>query len=397
MRKLSEDFKNKFANDFKFVIDFVKDNKEDVFLGIRNDSINLYANGGSFFQIKKTKNAYIASLNEGEEKAKKGYYNNISKEDHQILKLVNEKPLTKESITIWKDLLPRLKDDIKAYMLKHKRGKGEGASKEKILQEKLALAFNNSNTPYYNYDLEYNIENLNDYYFKKDGTPDLNRTHTLGRVDNMVISINNNKLKLLLFELKEGLSAIENTNYNSKSKDKKYDSFGNGVIGHVNLYMSIIDKIKRNNPYVSLYRTNIKNAKDTFNIRQDIMTEIKETMKFYQEYDLINNDNFKKIDYDKIEYEDVELVFYLGGYSKNSKKLETHLGLCGNNNDSVLNLINNNPTNLKYISKEEIYDFKYYKDFKLYTDPLTKEDLEVENYTKVIVVKDKDKVEFQIK
>ena len=51
MRVINESFKEKFKEDFKFIIDFVKEN-DDVFLGIRNNCINLYANGGSFFKLE---------------------------------------------------------------------------------------------------------------------------------------------------------------------------------------------------------------------------------------------------------------------------------------------------------------------------------------------------------
>lgn len=252
MRKLSEDFEKKFENEFKFVIDFVKENKDDVFLGVRDNSINLYGNGGSFFQISKSKDKYFAYVNSGDEENKKGYFSKISKKVYNILKDINGKEINNDNINAWNSILYDLKCAVKSYMEKHITGKGEGSSKEKILQQKLALAFNNQDNPYFTYDIEYNIESLNDYYFFKDGKADKRRkSHTLGRMDNMVISIKNDKIYLHLMELKEGMSAIEGTNFNSKSKGKLYDSFGNGVIGHINLYMTIIDYVKNNKKYVS--------------------------------------------------------------------------------------------------------------------------------------------------
>lgn len=397
MRKLSEEFKNKFKNEFKFIIDFVKENKDDVFLGIRDDSINLYANGGSFLQISKSKDKYIAYFNSGEETEQKGYYSKLNKKTIEILKDINNKEITLENFNTWNSILTDLKNAVKSYMECHKRGRGTGASKEKILQQKLALAFNNHDNPYFTYDIEYNIESLNDYYYKADGTPDKKRSpHTLGRMDNMTISITkDNKINLYLMELKEGVNAIEATNFNSKSKNEKYDSFKNGVIGHINLYMTIINQIKKDTPYVSMYRKDNSFEPFTFDIKNQLLEEIKGTMKFYKEFGLINNNEFLNIEPDKLVFGDVELVFYLGGYT-NSKKFETHLGIIGNNNDSVINLINNNPMAYKYISSDEIYDFKFYKDSKLYNEERTKNDLEIHNYETVEVVKEQNKVSFKI-
>ena len=65
MRKLSCDFQEKFHNEFKGIIDYVKNNK-DVFLEIRNNAINLYVAGGSMFKIKynSKENQYIGSIEE---------------------------------------------------------------------------------------------------------------------------------------------------------------------------------------------------------------------------------------------------------------------------------------------------------------------------------------------
>ncbi len=395
----SDELSDKFKTDFKFVIDFVKKNK-DVFLGIRNNSINLYANGGSFFKLWKSRQTYKASINAGDEKTQKGYYKKIKPEVMKKLKSVNNQELTLENIEIWKGILKDLKDAVADYMLKHDRGTKEGSSTEKVLQQKLALAFNNSNSSYFTYDIEYNIEGLNDYYQFKDGTPDIERSaHTLGRMDNMVIHINNNKVKFYFFELKEGKSAINSTNYRSKSTSKKYDSFGNGVIGHVNLYMTIIDYIKRNKTYYSKYAQDYNKNKgnkkpESFDIRDILMTEVKYIMKFYQDFDLINNENYKNIDYDNLVFDDVELVFYLGGYAKNFTKLEDNL--VGKAADSVVNLINNNPMKYKYIGKDEIYNFKYYKDEKNYYEERELKDLDISNYNEVKVEIQNNKVNFTI-
>ena len=72
------------------------------------------------------------------------------------------------------------------------------------------------------------------------------------------------------------------------------------------------------------------------------------------------------------------------------------MGVYGKNNDSVINLINNNPTEYKYIGKNQIYDFKFYKDFKLYNEDRVSADLKVDNYSEVKVIHDKDEIKFDI-
>lgn len=372
-RILSSEFQEKFNDSFSFVIDFVRKN-DDVFIGIRNECIELYVNGGCFFEISKCNKKYIAKFNVN------GYGNYLEKSAlHKVMKITG-KELNDDTIREWISILNSLKDTVKAYMFSHKVGNGTGSSREKILQQRLALSFNNNNTKYYNYDIEYNIESLKDYYYFKDGTNDI-RTHTLGRMDNMIIEVKNNKLKLYLMEVKEGMDAIKNTNYESKSKNKKFDDFGQGVIGHVNLYMEIIDKIKRNEDYKSKYN-DVK-----INIRDHIFNEIKNTMKFLKNNDLIKNDNYKNINYDALEFDDVELVFYLGGYNMNSSKFEEHLGITGKKLDSVKNLINNNLLKYRYISRSQMYDFKYHKDFKAYNDTnkLNNEDLDISSYNQIRV------------
>lgn len=391
MRKLEQEFINKFEKEFKFVIEFVKKNKEDVFFGIRDNSINLYVNGGSFLQISLIGGKYIARINAGDPMNKKGYSNEIDRVTSNILSKINNKEINNDNVDMWQEILPNLKGAVKRYMVRHKVGRGYGSSKEKILQQKLALSFNNENTPYFTCDMEYNIKSLNDYYHLKNGDIDSVRTpHTFGRMDNILIRIKDNKLKLYLFEIKEGTAAIKSTNYNSNSKQKKYDSFGNGIIGHINLYMTIIDHIKKDIPYHSKYRVNKNLIQSTINIKEQIFEEIKSTMLFYQKYDLINNENYKHIDYKKLIFDDVELVFYLSGYKENSKIFEKHLGIIGKMKDSVINLINNNPTMYEYISADQLYDFKYYKDYKVFRENRCNEDLDIESYNTIKVIKDKN-------
>lgn len=394
-RTISEEFENKLDKEFHFIIDYVKENKHEVFLGIRKNKISLYVNGGKFFNVeetvKETEKGYLASFN-SDSYIKDEKLENLKKKIQNI----NNKNLDKKTIPLWKDVLDELKDIVSSHMFKHKTGKGNQSYKEKILQQKLALAFNNQNVyPYFTYDIEYNIESLNDYYYKKDGTPDKSREpHTLGRMDNMMIGIDeNNQLTLYLMEIKNGMNAITTTNLNSKSQKQNYESFGNGIIGHINLYMTIIKYIKSGEDYVSKYKQDKKLPNASINIRNHIFSEIRSTMKFYKKYDLIENPAFKKLNYDDIKFNDVKLVFYLGEYNKNSKKLETHLGIEGNNNDSVMNLINNNKSEYQYV--KEIYDFKYYKDEKAFNDELNISDLNIENYYEIKIIQNEEKIKLE--
>ena len=112
---------------------------------------------------------------------------------------------------------------------------------------------------------------------------------------------------------------------------------------------------------------------------------------------MIKNEYFKNIDYQNLILDDVELVFYLGGYNMKSNKLECHLGIEGNNNDSVLNLINNNPMEYKYLDCNNIYSFKFYKDSKNYDKERINQDLKIEDYSIVKIKKTPNKeVSFKI-
>lgn len=133
-----------------------------------------------------------------------------------------------------------------------------------------------------------------------------------------------------------------------------------------------------------------------FDIRKQLLDEVKYIMSFYKKFGLINNKCFTDVDYEKLDFGDVDLIFYLGGYVSNSKKFEKHLGVYGKNNDSVINLINNNPTEYKYIEKNQIFDFKFYKDVKLYNEDRVNTDLKVDTYSEVKVVRENNSIRFNI-
>ena len=389
MRKLDKDFEDKFNNDFKFVIDYVK-NDESVFLGVRKNLVDLYVNGGCFFTIEKTSKSFKGKFNI---KGYGNYLNNYSSTTYLKVKNISNKILDNTTIDEWKNVMDDLKKAVATYREEHYRqGTTKNAvDREKILQQKLALAFNNSDSEYYTYDIEYNIEGLKEYVFDVD-TEIIAReikAQELGRIDNMVIEIKNNKkVNIYLMEVKEGLNSI-------KTMDKQTKLYGQGLIGHVNSYMKIIDKVKKNEEFFSNYLF-YKGKKAKFNFREILMEDVKSVMSFYKKFDLIKNPNFKNIDYDNLEFGDIELVFYLGGYNMNSKKLENHLGLNNNQADSVKNLINRDYNMMKYdyISKNQIYDFKYHKDIKEYAQKLTLEDLDIKNYNQVKVRNINNKIEF---
>lgn len=394
-RFLDDNFKQKFKNEFKFIIEYVKKNK-DVFLGIRNNSINLFVNGGCFFELYKKGNDYIGSFNIN------GYHNYLKKYSdkkdlsEQLDKIV-DKQLNDENINIWNEILPELKKVVEKYMFNHKVGVIENcSSREKILQQKIALSFNNINNNYFNYDIEYNVEGFSDYYyFEENGKPNnLEQPHTIGRIDNMVVSIKNNKAYFHLMEVKENTDAITATKKNSKN----IISFGNGIIGHVNLYMQIIDCLKKDKIYTSSYNGL------SFNFREYLLNDLKNMLSFYVENELVGNHDFSNLsleDINNLKYGDAELVFYFGGYKKNSKKITNHLGTSGNQVDSVLNLVNRNLNDYKllykYITSDQIYDFKYHIDYKNYNNPNSlKDDIDISKYSTVNINKINNLVEFKV-
>ena len=146
-----------------------------------------------------------------------------------------------------------------------------------------------------------------------------------------------------------------------------------------------------------MYRADKNHDNSTIDIRKTLLCEVKNIMSFYQEFDLIENNNFKNIDYDSLELnskeEGIELVFFLGNYKSGEKvgSFENHLGIRGGNAKySVKKLLDNNmrnELNLDYVSQDEMFDFRFLKTEKNCDD----EDFNLEIDTYGVIKKDEFK------
>lgn len=362
MRELNPNFEKELINGkFKKIIDYVK-SQDDVFLGVRKNCIDLYVDGGCFFKLEYgPKKGYRASMDE------KYYKTCPNRKPQKLCKLLKEKQLDDECFEEWFKLLPELKKIVKEYQeqklpdIKKKR--------EKILQQKLVHEFN-KNSNYFAYDIEYAIEGATDWVKKANGEPYKNKKpKTEGRADILLISkpTIDNKISVYFMEVKEGIGAFSGT---TDKEDE--ETFGSGIIGHLKNNTKIINLIRNNIPYTSEYRKEKFPKKTTIDIRETILSEIKNIMTFYKDSGLIQNDNFKNIDYKKLtlkEGEDaIKMVFFLGNYSDGCKSFENYLGInCNPDAEakySVRKLLDNKHArtlDLDYISYKDIINFKYIK------------------------------------
>ena len=248
MRVLDPEFEKKFENELHPIIDFVKNN-EDVFLGIRNNYIDLYVDGGCFFELTYSKrNKTIKG------KIDTKYFNDCPQKMPKSLNAINNKPLN--SIDCWMKILYDLKDIVSNFQ-KGNISKSKKTKREKILQQKLIHEFNND-SKYFAYDMEYVIEGLRDYVLdakklpKKDkNNPEQIKTpKQLGRTDIILINKpSNNKIKVYFMEVKEGTDAFSGVLPNN-SNDESAPSFGSGIEKFTNQSLSmtkIAKKIKKKN------------------------------------------------------------------------------------------------------------------------------------------------------
>ena len=67
----------------------------------------------------------------------------------------------------------------------------------------------------------------------------------------------------------------------------EYDSFGNGVIGHINLYMTIINHIKKDIPYTSMYRKDNSLQPFTFDIKNQLNNKQLQYLFHFENYILL--------------------------------------------------------------------------------------------------------------
>ena len=369
---------------FKILVDFVK-SQEDVFLGVREDYINLYVDGGSFFKLEYLPSkGYVGSIDEK-------YFNHCRDRMPKILKDINNVGI--HDINDWITILPELKSVVKDYQ--ESKIPDTRKEREKILQQKLVHEFN-KNSDFFAYDIEYAIKDATDYLKDANKNPLRNRNpKTEGRADILLMSKPlDNKVTIYFMEVKEGIHSFSGIN------DKiGEESFGSGIIGHLKNNVKIINLVRNNQLYSSMYRQEKYPKKPQINLRELLLCELKNIMALYKDCGLIKNPNFKDIEYNNLSLKDndeaIKLVFFLGNYRKDCKSFENYLGINCNENEeakfSVRKLLDNKESknlNLDYISSNNMIDFKYIKEEK--NCEQNGFCLDIEDTNKYIEIKKKD-------
>ena len=365
-RIISEDFIKKIKYDYSFIVEYVKKNN-DVFLGIRNNKIILYVHGGAFFNLWcNGKKEYIASINYD------GYRHELDSdlEKSELLQIINGKEISKY-VNDWKELFDYLKKSVKKHQEASVNGK---ICKEKILQQNYAQKINEKKK-YYCYDIEYNIEGFRSYNVYKDGTLS-NDTNDMGRFDNLVFKINDNKINLYLVEIKNDIGAFNRPSI-------KRQTFGSGIMGHINGYMETIYYIKEHKDYKLNYYKNV-----SINFYDLLLSEIKHKIHVLVFLGINKYSDFNikdESDLNKLVIANTELVFYLGDYH-HKDLFERHLGIKGNDSLSVMKLLNNNPLSIVYT--DHVSNFKYHKSSKSYDNlDFDDDDLNIEKYNTITAEK----------
>ena len=186
----------KFNQVVKPFIDFARKNN-DVILGVRNNEMHFYVAGGRFFKL-----SYYPRLNKFEGYIDENYFNFNSNEKPAKLDELLKKRKT-DNLDEWLEILEELKEKVEKYQ----NGKlGNTTVKaEKIIQQKIMHELNNTNSNYYAYDVEYQLQGLNDYIYKANNTDKVKnesgnvKTKTLGRADIMVIGKPDNENKITIY------------------------------------------------------------------------------------------------------------------------------------------------------------------------------------------------------
>ena len=360
MRGLNPEFEKEFLENGKFrgIIEYVK-KQDDVFLGVRENYINLYVDGGSFFKLEyKSRKGYVGSFDEK-------YYKYCIERKPKKLSSINGKTI--EDIKDWINLFPDLKKIVKDYQEKiiPKTKK----SREKILQQKLVHEFN-KNSNYFAYDIEYAIKGAIDYVYDAKKNRTNKKPKTEGRADILLISKPvNNKITIYFMEVKEGLGALSGINLREVS-------LGSGIVGHLKNNTKIVNLVRKNKLYESEYRRIHYPKNPTIDIKKILLQEVINIMSFYHKCGLIENKNFKDIDdYSKINLKEddeaIKLVFFLGNYPEGCESFEHYLGIrCDEklaSDFSVKKLLDNKQEeklNLDYITYDNMIGFKYIKTTK---------------------------------
>ena len=309
---------------------YAKDYEEDIFLGIRENQIHLYVKGGSRF-LRFCTNGDYAYINSRYIYAKNG------KLLIDGLKVENRKSNTEAKIKIDYILENNMLEKLKQKVEDYEKNTPEKEFKQKLIQEI------NTNSDYYAYDIEYRFNSKNKELNKKyiDAIHGKNSQPDLMLISKPV----DNKVEILFCEVK----------YGKKSFDG--GPLGSGIVGHVGKFVNFI---------------NIANEYNE--IKNDLLTEVKNIMSFYADKNrgLIKNKNFTNIDYENIELKTgkdaIQFCFILGGCDDKIESLfKNRLGLEGKdikyNVKKLLNRKENekieNEDVMYYPKYDEMVDFKY--------------------------------------
>lgn len=385
MRKVNfEKNKENFMKVVKPFLDYAR-KRDDVFVGVRANELHFYVSGGRFFKI-----IYYPKYKQFKGEVDINYFEFAKDQKPKTLDKLLKKERS-DNLDGWYEILDELREKIQKYQ--YKELGNESIKAEKIIQQKIMHQLNNSDSDYFAYDMEYQLQGLNDYVYKSDNENVVlnengrEKTKSLGRADIMIISKpdKDNKVTLYFMEVKHGIGAFGGVNPNEMT-------FGSGIVGHIKNNLELINKLNGNdNIYCSNYRRDHYGKKRVseykINVKERLEEEIKAIMNFFKDNKLIKNKNFKEVDYNNIKIGGAEQVFFLADYIKNSLTFDRYLGICkdrfkkdDNSKYSVKELLKNdkNLIDLYFAKPEDMMDFKYIKTNSDYT--CDNFDLDIKNY-----------------
>lgn len=201
--KNKELFKQLKQGELGKILEVIKENKSEYYLGIRDEYIDIYYMGGRILEIQCVNNNFKFEFDFEYIPEK---YKIEMKDLETKFSINNTAALSK-----WINTLPRIKYHIANLQLGQKDGESAKVKSEKIAQQEILINNNfNSEADFFVTDMEYSIENIN-----------------FGRFDYIAISKNvdnHGKHKLALIELKYDTRSFEGT---------EIYPYGSGIVGHV--------------------------------------------------------------------------------------------------------------------------------------------------------------------
>lgn len=207
-------FQSLKKGELKEILDLVKNNKEKYFLGIRDESVNIYYKGGSLLEI-----SYGKEIEDLQLEFDKEYF----KDSGEVLPEKND-------IKKWLQVIPKLE----IYMERHQEGdypKGK-IKNEKMAQQRIINNINSSkDSDYYIIDMEYSCPGIG-----------------YGRFDYVAIKKkkdSSQKYRLALIELKYRTSA-----FGTSLKNKGGEiSYGSGIVGHAINFSRFVYGVKNHDSF----------------------------------------------------------------------------------------------------------------------------------------------------